>query len=70
MVSVYDVAPGKLVAKVSDKLKGMGIAAPKWIGTVKTGPHAQRLPQQPNFWYIRLASLLRNSYVIVTVGVS
>jgi len=70
MVTVYDVAPGKLVAKVSDKLRGMGLPAPKWIGTVKTGPHAQRLPQQPNFWYIRLASLLRNSYVNGSVGVS
>ena len=70
MVTVYDVAPGKLVRKAAEKLKDMGIAAPKWIGTVKSGPHRQRLPQQADFWYLRLASLLRNAYVNGVVGVS
>jgi len=70
MVSVYDVAPGRLVKKAAEKLKSMGIAAPKWIGSVKSGPHRQRLPQQADFWYLRLASLLRNSYVHGVVGVS
>ena len=70
MVTVYDVTPNKLVGKVAEKLKGMGIAAPKWISTVKSGSHRQRLPQQKDFWYTRLASILRNSYVHGTVGVS
>ena len=70
MVTVYDVAPGKLVRKAAEKLKGMGLMAPKWIGTVKSGPGKQRLPQQADFWYLRLASLLRNAYVHGTVGVS
>lgn len=70
MVTVYDVAPGKLVKKAAEKLKAMGLPAPKWIGTVKSGPHRQRLPQQPDFWYLRLASLLRNAYVHGVVGVS
>ena len=70
MVTVYDVAPGKLVKKAAEKLKGMGLPAPKWIGTVKSGPHRQRLPQQADFWYLRLASLLRNAYVHGVVGVS
>ena len=70
MVTVYDVTPNKLVGKVAEKLKGAGIAAPKWLGTVKSGSHRQRLPQQKDFWYIRLASILRNAYVHGTVGVS
>ena len=70
MVTVYDVAPGKLVKKAAAKLKGMGIAAPKWIGSVKSGAHRTRLPSQADFWYLRLASLLRNAYVHGVVGVS
>jgi small subunit ribosomal protein S19e len=70
MVTVYDVAPNKLVAKAAAKLEGMGIPAPAWAGTVKSGSHRERLPQQKNFWYIRLAAILRNAYVHGTVGVS
>jgi len=70
MVTVYDVVPNKLVGKVAEKLKAMNIAAPKWIGTVKSGSHRERMPQQPDFWYIRLASMLRNAYVHGVVGVS
>ncbi|MFA6490077.1 MAG: 30S ribosomal protein S19e [Candidatus Micrarchaeia archaeon] len=69
MVTVYDVTPNKLVAKVAEKLKGMDIPQPSYIGTVKSGAHAERMPQQKDFWYIRLASLLRNAYVHGNVGV-
>ncbi|VVB99815.1 30S ribosomal protein S19e [uncultured archaeon] len=70
MVTVYDVAPNKLIAKAAEKLKGMNIAPPAWITTVKSGSHRDRVPQQKDFWYIRLASLLRNAYVNGKVGVS
>lgn len=69
MVTVYDVAPNKLVRKAADRLKAMGIPQPAFIGTVKSGAHRERLPQQPDFWYIRLAALLRNAYVHGNVGV-
>ncbi|HIH19140.1 TPA: 30S ribosomal protein S19e [Candidatus Micrarchaeota archaeon] len=69
MVTVYDVTPNKLVKKVAEKLKNLGIAQPLFIGTVKSGPHRSRLPQQKDFWYVRLAALLRNAYVHGNVGV-
>ncbi len=69
MVTVYDVTPNKLVAKVAEKLKAMDIPQPSYIGTVKSGAHAERMPQQKDFWYLRLASLLRNAYVHGNVGV-
>lgn len=69
MVTVYDVTPNKLVAKVAEKLKAMNIAQPAYIGTVKSGAHAERMPQQKNFWYVRLAAILRNTYVHGNVGV-
>jgi len=69
MVTVYDVTAGKLVKKVAEKLKAMEIPQPSYIGTVKSGPHAERMPQQKDFWYVRLASMLRNVYVHGNVGV-
>ena len=69
MVTVYDVTPNKLVAKVAEKLKAMNIPQPSYIGTVKSGAHAERMPQQKNFWYVRLAAILRNTYVHGNVGV-
>lgn len=69
MVTVYDVTPNKLVKKVAEKLKGMSIPQPAFIGTVKSGAHRSRLPQQKDFWYVRLAAMLRNSYVHGNVGV-
>ncbi len=69
MVTVYDVTPNKLVKKVAEKLQALGIAQPSYIGTVKSGTHRSRLPQQKDFWYVRLAALLRNAYVHGNVGV-
>jgi small subunit ribosomal protein S19e len=69
MTTVYDVTPNKLVKKVAEKLQALGIAQPAFIGTVKSGAHSSRLPQQKDFWYMRLAALLRNSYVHGNVGV-
>jgi len=70
MVTVYDVTPNKLVAKAAARLEAMGIPAPAWVGTVKSGSHRERMPQQKNFWYVRLAAILRNAYVNGSVGVS
>jgi small subunit ribosomal protein S19e len=69
MVTVFDVSPNKLITKVAEKLKGMDLPAPAWITMVKSGSHVQRVPEQEDFWYLRLASLLRNSYVHGKVGV-
>lgn len=68
MVTVYDVIPNKLISKVASKLEEMGIPSPPWVGTVKSGAHKERLPQQKNFWYLRLAAILRNAYIRGRVG--
>ena len=70
MVTVYDVDALKLVKMTAQELEKMGLPAPKWVGTVKSGPHRQRLPQDEKFWYIRCASILRKAYVGSVVGVS
>lgn len=70
MVTVYDVSPTKLIPAVAKELKGMGITQPEFIDYVKSGPHRERKPQQPDFWYTRLASLLRQTYIHENVGIN
>lgn len=69
MVRVYDADANALIAKTAEKLKKMGITKPDFVGIVKSGSHADRPPQDANFWYIRCASLMRQTYVNSTVGV-
>ena len=69
MVSALDVPPTELIAKVAGKLEGMKIEKPQFVGLVKSGSHAQRPPEQNNFWYLRCASLLRQAYSRDYIGV-
>ena len=68
MVTAYDADSNKLIEKVAGKLKESKIAKPPFIGLVKSGAHAQRPPDQENFWYIRCASILRQTYIRSNVG--
>ena len=71
MVTVYDVDSNKLIEKIAEKLENeVKIEKPKWIDYVKTGSHVERQPQQKNFWYIRMASILRKTYVHGKIGVN
>lgn len=70
MVTALDVNPNKLIKSVAVSLEKEGLEKPKFIGYVKTGCHAERPPEQANFWYIRLASLLRQAYVRGKIGVN
>lgn len=69
MVTVFDVEPNKLIVKAAEKLKGMKITKPYFVGLVKSSAHAERPPAQEDFWYLRCASILRQAYVNTTIGV-
>lgn len=71
MITPYDVPASKLIEKVAKHLKENvdEINPPPWASIVKTGTHVQRQPQNPDWWYIRCASLLRKIYVHGPVGV-
>jgi len=70
MVSVRDVKAAKLVAAAKEELKKVDkIKPPKWAIYAKSGSHKVRPPEQPDFWYIRAASLLRRVYLNGPVGV-
>ncbi len=69
MVRAYDVEPNRLVREVAGRLKEMGIEKPAFVGLVKSGAHAERPPEDPDFWYVRCASVLRQAYANEGVGV-
>ncbi|MEM3625467.1 MAG: 30S ribosomal protein S19e [Candidatus Bilamarchaeaceae archaeon] len=68
MVTALDVDANALIGKVAEKLKGMNIKKPEFVGIVKSGAHAERPPEQSDFWYIRCASILRQAYVRGVIG--
>ncbi len=68
---MFDVPANALIEELAKELeKFPEIKMPDWALFVKTGPHAERLPQQANWWYIRAASILRRLYVKGPSGVA
>lgn len=70
MVTALDVEANELIEKAAEELKNMKLEKPAFVGFVKTGPHAERPPENTNFWYVRCASLLRQAYIRGTIGVN
>ena len=72
MTTAYDVPADVLIDKLSAYLKEnmREIQPADWAGYVKTGSHAERVPQNPDWWYVRSASMLRKLYMTGPVGVS
>lgn len=71
MVTPHDVPASKLVEKLANYLKRNvdETNSPPWASIIKTGVHVQRPPQNPDWWYIRCASLLRKIYVHGPIGI-
>lgn len=72
MTTAYDVPADVLITKLSAYLKEnmREIQPANWAGYVKTGSHVERVPQNPDWWYVRSASMLRKLYMNGPVGVS
>ncbi|HJJ89330.1 MAG TPA: 30S ribosomal protein S19e [Methanocorpusculum sp.] len=70
MTTVFDVPANVLITKVAEVLKSESeIKAPEWSEYVKTGVHKQMPPEDPDWWYIRSAAVLRRIYVDGPIGV-
>ena len=71
MPTPYDVPPDKLIERLARYLKREveEVRPPEWAIFVKTGSHVQRPPQDPDWWYVRCASLLRKLYIHGPIGV-
>lgn len=72
MTTAFDVPADLLIQRLSDYIKGniKEVTPPEWADYVKTGSHVERTPQDPDWWYIRTASMLRKLYVKGPIGVS
>jgi len=67
----YDVPTQAFINKLAQYIKDNidQVTPPQWAPYVKTGTYATQQPQNPNWWYIRCASLLRKTYMKGPIGV-
>ena len=70
MAKVYDVPANVLISKLAEVLKTEDIPAPSWSLFVKTGAHADKPPQQSDWWHTRCASILRKIYLHGPISVN
>ena len=71
MTTVYDVPPHDLIAAVAQELKAAGkVQPPAWAEFAKTGVNREMQPTDPDWWFVRCASVLRRIYIDGPVGVS
>ena len=62
--------PNLLIPKVAEELKKRKeIQPPVWAAFAKAGVHQQMPPEEPDWWFIRAASVLRRLYIDGPVGV-
>ncbi len=70
MVTAREVEAGVFVGKLKEELKKIeSIKSPDWMSFAKSGSHRERPPEQPDFWYVRTASMMRRMYMDGPVGV-
>jgi len=69
-VTVRDVDASKFITAYAAFLKRQGrLPVPPWVDTVKTSHSNELPPQDPDWFYIRAASVARHVYLRKTVGV-
>ncbi len=63
MVNALEVPADLLIRRVAEKLKSYEqIKPPAWAFYAKTGVHKEKPPEDPDWWYVRAASMLRKMY--------
>ena len=71
MTTAFDVPKDRLISEIAAALKKDGrINVPDWASFVKTGVHREMPPEDPDWWYIRMAAVLRKTYVNGPIGIS
>src|SRR5512139_2956841 len=70
MTTVFDATPDHLIRKVAEELRKRNeITPPAWAAFAKTGAHKEMPPEDPDWWYVRVAAVLRRVYVDGPLGV-
>ncbi|MEM3791443.1 MAG: 40S ribosomal protein S19 [Candidatus Micrarchaeaceae archaeon] len=70
MSNVDYVDQGELVKRIAEMLKELKVPKPDYVGMVKTGMSRERVPSQEDFWYLRCASILRQTFKNKQIGIS
>jgi small subunit ribosomal protein S19e len=69
--SVYEISPNEYNLKLAEALKNLPeFQEPEWAKFVKSSPSKERPIEDPDFWYKRAASILRQIYKHKVVGVN
>lgn len=71
MPTPYDIPAPVLIEKLAIYLKEEvdEINPPEWSSFAKTGVYAQRPPRNPDWWFVRCASMLRKIYIKGPIGI-
>jgi len=70
-MSVYEINPYEYNSKLAEALKKIPeFKAPEWINFVKSSPSKERPIDDPDFWYKRSASILKQIYKRGIIGVN
>lgn len=68
---VYEIDAQQYNLKLAEALKKIHeFKVPEWVQFVKSGPSRERPIDEPDFWYKRAASILRQIYRNKTLGVN
>jgi small subunit ribosomal protein S19e len=62
MATIYDINANELIEKASEELKKL-VKAPPWTSYIKTGAGKERPPVDKDWYYKRLASVIRRIYI-------
>jgi len=71
LITPNDVPASMLIEKLAKYLKENvdAVTPPAWASMAKTGTHVEKQPQNPDWWYVRSASLLRKIYTHGPIGI-
>jgi len=67
----YDLPASVIIDRLAKHLKEEvdEITPPEWSLFARTGVHTQRPPTNPDWWFVRCASILRKIYVKGPIGI-
>jgi len=70
MTTVYDVPADRFIRTLAEELKKRPeMKPPDWAAFAKTGVHKEMPPHDPEWWFVRAASILRRVYIEGPIGV-
>jgi small subunit ribosomal protein S19e len=68
-MSLHDVPADKVIAKTAELFKKeKTVSPPEWAMFAKTCAGRDRAPMDPDWWYVRAASLLRRVALVGPIG--